>query len=491
MPTFELPEPRQPSPRGRPESSTSPRRTHAPPFDVTTEQLRDRVGPGEPLPEPLRTRLGAQVGWDLSRVRVHTDVHGDHVARALGADAVTFGSDIAVRADRYRPQTVAGQDLLRHEAEHVAETAGGQAVNLKTSVDDVSEEMVGLTFTLRTSQGGTPKGAKVVVVDWHGTGPSAQVSFAGVKGQVIFDVPKLELEPLYTPIAGVREYRVGLAGQQSAVAKSEQKVQERVTTVATITAQKSKFAKRPDVWEKDLKDAEKELANQKQLLVSRQVTLSRMLVRQTMYNRFDADIAHWVDFYNKQLKPKQNCDPNLVKSMLFQESRVGVEGQHLEPPPYDWSSPGAANFPIKSRFNVMQAIDSSGEQQLLMLKEMAPDLYASHQLDDFEKSHRASGLTESIIWGNPDFREAVQEFFEARMDGHNVMGSRDVDLHLDYAFWIRTGVRWLFFKYKSIGETSWAEAARAYNGVGKRAQRYKKEVMSRVGDTAPLDVGNK
>jgi hypothetical protein len=71
------------------------------------------------------------------------------------------------------------------------------------------------------------------------------------------------------------------------------------------------------------------------------------------------------------------------------------------------------------------------------------------------------------------------------------MGSRDVDLHLDYAFWIRTGVRWLFFKYKSIGETSWAEAARAYNGRGADARRYRKNVMSRVGAATPFDVGNK
>jgi hypothetical protein len=70
---------------------------------------------------------------------------------------------------------------------------------------------------------------------------------------------------------------------------------------------------------------------------------------------------------------------------------------------------------------------------------------------------------------------------------------------VDYAFWIRTGVRWLFFKYKLIGESSWSEAARAYNGGGPRAgakarqqaENYRKSVMSRTGGTTPLDVGNK
>jgi hypothetical protein len=139
----------------------------------------------------------------------------------------------------------------------------------------------------------------------------------------------------------------------------------------------------------------------------------------------------------------------------------------------------------------MQAVDSSGAQQLLMLKEMAPDLYTGHKLDEFEKAHRSGGLSESVIWGNSEFVAAVREFFERRSGGHNVMGSRDVDLHLDYAFWIRTGVRWLFAKYKAIGETSWAEAARAYNGAGNRAERYRKAVMGRVGGTGTLDVGNR
>jgi hypothetical protein len=460
---------------------SEPAQRHAPPFPVTAEQLRDRVGPGEPFPEPART----PVGWDLTRVRVHHDAQGDHVARALGADAVAFGSDIAVRADRYRPRTPGGRDLLRHEAEHVAATAGGPAVNLKTSVDDVSEEMVGRTFTLRTKQGVAPAGAQVDVVDWRGTGATARVRF----GATNLDVPKLELDPLYTPVAGVREYRVGLAGQQSAVAANERKVQQRAADVTTTKAQESSFTKRHAVWEKSLKDAETELANQEGLLANRQVALSRMLVRQTMYNRFDADIVQWVDHYNKQLTPKEKCDPNIVKSMLFQETRLGVEGEHMELPPYDWSDPDKQ--PVRSRFNVMQAVDSSGEQQLLMLREMAPDLYTGHKLDAWEKAHRASGLTESDIWGNPEFGRAVQEFFARRVGGHNVMGSRDVDLHLDYAFWIRTGVRWLFFKYKSIGETSWAEAARAYNGVGAAARRYRKNVMSRVGAATPLDVGNK
>lgn len=490
MRVLRVPEPRRTPPNSRQGLSTAaqPRSDHPPPVGVTAQRLRDRVGPGEPIPGPLRASLEAEVGWDLSRVRVHSDPRGDHVARALGAHAVAFGWDIAVRRVRHQPHTSAGRALLRHEAVHIAETAGGPSVNLATDVDDISAEMVGLTFTLRTARGDIPKGAHVVVVDWRGTTPVARVRGNGPKGEETLDVPKLELEPLYTPVARVRKYRVGLTAQQRAVAASEQQVRARAGEAATIRSRESSFRKRHDVWERNLEKTEKELANQEQLLARRQATFSRMLIRETMYNRFDADIAHWVDHYNTLLQPKENCNPDLVKSMIFRETRMGTHGNHLELPPYSWSD--RYKNPIRSRFNLMQAVDSPGEQQLLMIKEMAPDLYTKHELDEFVRSHRASGLTESVIWGNPEFTTALHDFFARRAAGNNAMGRRDVDLHLDYAFWIRTGVRWLFYKYKAIGEASWAEAARAYNGAGKGAQEYKKDVISRVGGVGALDVGD-
>jgi hypothetical protein len=474
-------------------------RDHPPPFDVHARQLRSVVGDGLPLPTRLAAELGAEVGFDLAAVRVHTDRRGDHVARALHAEAVTFGTDIAVRTDCYSPDTAAGRALLRHEARHVAEGAGtSAAVQLSTlNIDDVTEEMVGQSFSLRTAHGKIPSGATVVVVDWQEVGPNAQVKFTDKGVTITEEVPKLALNPVYTSVKGVRQYTVGLPGQQKVVEKSAQKVESVRKSLEKLKAEESQYKKHHDVWEKELKDAEAEVANQEGLLAGREEALSRMLVRETMYNRFDADIVRWVDFYNKSLKPKTPCDPSIVKSMMFNESRIGVEGPHLELPPYDWTSGG--KHPVRSRFNVMQAIDSSGEQQLLMLKEIAPDIYKAHKLDEFEKAHAKEGLSERLIWGNPEFGAAVREFFERRTGGKNVMGSRDVDLHLDYEFWIRTGVRWLFLKYFSVGQKSWSEAARAYNGGGpgagakakKQAEDYRNAVMGRVGKTTPLEVGEK
>jgi hypothetical protein len=210
---------------------------------LTPEQLRNRVRKGEPIPAPLRTALGAQVGLDLSRVRVHSDARGDYLTRALGAEAVAFGHDIAVRADRYQPQTLAGQALLRHEAQHVADTGGGPAVILSTDVDDVSGEMVGLTFAPRTAHGGAPKGANVVVVDWRGAGAIAQVRFAASRARRLSRCPSSRSNRCIHRLQGVRQYRLGLAGQQATVAANEQKVQARGSEVNTFKAQESSFKK--------------------------------------------------------------------------------------------------------------------------------------------------------------------------------------------------------------------------------------------------------
>ena len=84
-------------------------RNHPPPFTVRAPELYSAVGTGEPLPSPLLGELSAQTGADLSAVRVHADARGDHLARVLGAEAVAFGTEIAVRANRFRPSTPTGR----------------------------------------------------------------------------------------------------------------------------------------------------------------------------------------------------------------------------------------------------------------------------------------------------------------------------------------------------------------------------------------------
>jgi hypothetical protein len=70
------------------------------------------------------------------------------------------------------------------------------------------------------------------------------------------------------------------------------------------------------------------------LLITRWRVLNRRLVQETIFNRFDATIKSEVDAANAAhgLFGKGALDPNLLKSMLFQESQLGTSGRHLEVP---------------------------------------------------------------------------------------------------------------------------------------------------------------
>jgi hypothetical protein len=471
-------------------SKPGPPADHPPPFHAKPSDLRARLGEGRSLPQPLIAELSAEVGYDLGRLRIHADARGDLIARTLGAQAVSFGEDVAIRRDRYRPGSASSRELIKHEALHAAAGAGqAPRVQLKIEPEDISAEMNGLSFILRSAQGSIAKGERVEIVDWNGTAAQAKVRYDAVGSVVILSVPKLALEPDSPSAKGVRSYDAGLTAQQKAVEKRAETVDKRRGEAKKIQDKESEYNKNHKAWEAQLKQAEDEVKNQENLLAGAQKALNRVLIQQTMYNRFDPIIAKWVDFYNKQLKPAKSCDPNIVKSMMFEETRIGTSGKELSAgPSTDWSD---INTPFHSHQNVLMNIVSAGEQQMIMLKDLAPDIFVKHHLDKFEKVQKPKEWNDTIIWGNPEFRAAVQEMFQRRDAGkHNALGSRDVDLQLDYEFWIRTGVRWLFFKYFFIKQTSWAEAAHAYNGLDKKGAgaRYRDRVMKRVGGTTPLDV---
>lgn len=79
------------------------------------------AGAGRLLDAPVRERMEALLGHDLSRVRVHADAQAAGSARAVGAAAYTVGSDIVFGAGRYAPRTSAGQGLLAHELAHTVQ----------------------------------------------------------------------------------------------------------------------------------------------------------------------------------------------------------------------------------------------------------------------------------------------------------------------------------------------------------------------------------
>ncbi|HET7269600.1 MAG TPA: DUF4157 domain-containing protein [Rubrobacter sp.] len=96
-----------------------------------SEREADRIAD-----EVLDTAPGSAPGYDFGQVRVHTDARAAESARALGAEAFTFGRHIVFGAGRYEPSTGAGRHLLAHELTHyVQQRTTGRLVQRKLKVN--------------------------------------------------------------------------------------------------------------------------------------------------------------------------------------------------------------------------------------------------------------------------------------------------------------------------------------------------------------------
>jgi hypothetical protein len=80
---------------------------------------------GHPLDPASRAFFEPRFGTDLGDVRVHTDSQAAAAARALHADAFTFGSDVVFARGRYQPHSDDGRRLLAHELVHVQQQSSG------------------------------------------------------------------------------------------------------------------------------------------------------------------------------------------------------------------------------------------------------------------------------------------------------------------------------------------------------------------------------
>ena len=81
-------------------------------------------GLGNPLPPGIRAFMEERFGVDFSNVRIHADSEAARMARALNAEAFTYGRDIYFGEGRYKPETTEGKRLLAHELTHVVQQGG-------------------------------------------------------------------------------------------------------------------------------------------------------------------------------------------------------------------------------------------------------------------------------------------------------------------------------------------------------------------------------
>lgn len=477
--------------RGGFEKEARPREPRYPAVSPRRVAGLDLLGNGQRLPDAAREFFEPHLGRDLSGVRVHQDSAAADSARAMHARAYTIGTHIVFGRGEFSYGSAVGNRVLAHELAHVVQQSdsGTVAVQRKVRPEDVSSEMVGREFELtedfKVGSRNLPAGRRVKVESWSNA--SEIVGVSGVPGGLVsFAVPKSLLRPVGVAVPGIVPYGAALESQRRTVAAGARDIE---------TEKSRKGGPRPG-----------EIPRLEGLQKNRQVSLNERLIQETMFNRFDPAIRQWTDHCNQQFGYKGSAalDPNLVKAMLYQESRLGTSGEHLEVAP---------RVHMRSRFNLGQAIDSGASAQLLMMREMQPDLIKKHHLESIESDRdkapdelkalqavkkrtptqqarldelvdvkaksKLLGLSfgETFMWlyrapgQSTGFDEAVIEFFASVSSGQPAR-------YLDYEFWIRTAIRWLFEKRRSV--KSWEEAIRAYNGSGARAERYREQVTGRA-----------
>jgi len=394
--------------------------------------------------------------------------------------------------------------------------------------------MKGLKFKYLTNAK-DPK-AIVEIIDWPSDTFDVKVKYKSTK----ITVKKYDLEPLRKSIDGIRYYiasntrgSISHQAQRKYVYSTLKRINALKKLIKKHEATKSQYKSKPKIWKKQLDNLNLQLLNpipagltrsqartwrrnnpvglvdklEKQVINS----YERLIVRETMFNRFDHYIKKWVDLYysNFDLKPKfiLNAKPNrlqiklynIIKSMIYEESRMGTWGHYLSLPPYSYclgdSYDPDTHDPDSTPQNLMQSIDSLQFQQYIMIKEMSPPIYTKYKLSDWQKRHIWKEKTISDFLGCSGGApvgigyKAMSELWRKRKtNGKNLLGELSVDLNHDYQFWIRTGIRWLFNKYEHPKVKTWSKAVWWYNTGNAIGKKYRNKVFKRVGTTSDIKV---
>jgi hypothetical protein len=427
-------------------------------------------------------------------------------------------------ADHVAQQVVSQIDEPRSQPTRVVQqTQTNHGSIQRFAPEDAAEEMIGKTFTLNKELKTTgylsgitvnnltlPKGSPVVITIWSNTDTTVNANYTSGNNVFSVTIEKSLLVPVGDTKSGLYQYHAGVANFEKNIDTTEAKISKREKELASskqnpdtdLELQRLKYQLNGGNYPPKIMNDQalkKQLDELTQRMTPLKPALNKALIQETMYNTFDANIKKWVDTYNAKFKYNPPLDPNLVKSIILQESHMGTEGKFLE----------KEGVPEMTRFNISQAIDSSGEQLIIMIKEIKPDIATKWGLDQVlpamytaqalvakrDKKEKltadetkkladidARTLFEGDRYWNEYIRsdkrwwDAVTEFFAEKV------APTQKPRNLNYDFWIQTAIRWLFEKRKGVD--SWEEAIAAYNGWnGKNANTpYQIDVLGRLDD---------
>ena len=74
------------------------------------QEIDQKRGGGQKLPEPTQQKMEGVLGSDLSDVRVHTDPQSNQLSQAINARAFTTGADIFFGSGEYNTGSQAGKN---------------------------------------------------------------------------------------------------------------------------------------------------------------------------------------------------------------------------------------------------------------------------------------------------------------------------------------------------------------------------------------------
>jgi hypothetical protein len=101
--------------------------------------VRDRLGPGQPMPGALRARMESAFATGFGGVRLHVDEVGGQLSNDLNARAFTVGEHVAFSPGEFRPGTVVGDALIAHELAHVLQQGRAEASHPMSHASDYGE----------------------------------------------------------------------------------------------------------------------------------------------------------------------------------------------------------------------------------------------------------------------------------------------------------------------------------------------------------------
>ncbi|MEZ4399282.1 MAG: DUF4157 domain-containing protein [Kofleriaceae bacterium] len=354
---------------------------------------------------------------------------------------------------------------------------------------DVAQELVCESFQLTTAftdaAGVTvTAGTAVMPTAWDNTAATVPVVVTAT-GQTV-TVPKLLLRPAFTPTAGVVPYASGIDATAKRYAKAS-------TEVETWIAAESSYTKKHTYWAESLTKLQTEET-------AAQSAFNDDLIRQFMWNRFDADIAALVAAGNTErgLTGAAALDPDLIKAMLFKETAIGTTGPYLQD-----------DGDVRNHYNIGQAVDSSGSMYMAFLlrdpartstfhlETMKTDLEdamrrkkeldaqatrtPAEEAELTELTRKSARYWETFVW---EYRAAGQStgFNEAVAD---LWASQTPALNLSYQHWIQMQIFWLFEKRSRA--SSWQGAVKDYNG----SKKYAKAIFGRLADVKAAGAAGK